>query len=200
MNWTALLGLTVSMVVTAQGTFVYDQESTSLIEGNAFLNVVDQPMGQSFTPSLQAVSFVTLYLYDANFTQSDASIRVNLRTLSVTGPVLGSTEQEMVTNNFVGQVTFLFPSPVAVTPGQTYYLQPEAVNGDVWGSYVTTGYASGAEILAGSPFGNRDLWFREGIFVPEPSTALLLELAVGLLLMTRCRRQETWRSFPPYGT
>ena len=39
----------------AQGTFIYDQQSTNLMEGFAHLQG-GHPMGQSFTPSLSAVS------------------------------------------------------------------------------------------------------------------------------------------------
>jgi hypothetical protein len=41
-------------VAFGQGTFVYDQQSTNLIEGAAGLQS-GQPMGQSFTPTLSSV-------------------------------------------------------------------------------------------------------------------------------------------------
>jgi hypothetical protein len=89
-------------------------------------------------------------------------------------------------NNFLGITNFIFSVPVAVTPGTTYYLQP-VQSGDGVGSSVTDGsYPGGTEIYQGSPIPDRDLWFREGIIVPEPSSMFLLAAVRG----TQAREQR----------
>jgi hypothetical protein len=45
-------------------------------------------------------------------------------------------------------------------------------------------YAGGTEFLQGQP-GNNDLWFREGIVVPEAGTWALLVIGCGLLVWRR---------------
>jgi len=44
-------------------------------------------------------------------------------------------------------------------------------------------YAGGTEFLQGQP-GNNDLWFREGIVIPEPSATSLFVAGFGVLFCT----------------
>jgi hypothetical protein len=158
----------------SQGVFIYDQQSTNLVEGIAPIQT-GQPMGQSFTPSLTAIGFVDLYLYDGNSLQTQgATVQVNLRSGSVTGPILGTSVSVFMPNNFYGITNFLFTTPVSIVPGTQYFLQPVVVSGDGWGSYITdASYSGGIGIYQGVPVADRNLWFREGIVVPEPSSVAL---------------------------
>ncbi len=173
--------------------FIYDQQSTNLIEGSAGLQS-RQPLGQSFTPTFSSVGFVMLYLYDGDvFNNAGGTVYVNLRSNSITGTILGASYAVFMSHDFGGITNFFFSTPVAVAPGVTYYLQPVAEPGsDGFGSYVTDGsYAGGTAISQGVPIPDRDLWFREGIvIVPEPSSALLALLGSGAWLFV-CRKRKT---------
>ncbi len=130
----------------------------------------NQPLGQSFTPSLSSVGFIRLFLIDGVRNNGlGATVYVNLREDCITGPVLGLSGPVFMPDNFGigsgGYTNFFFSSPVPVTPGATYYLQP-----------------NGAAV----PFD--DLWFREGVFVPEPSWALLILVGGGVFVYARRRR------------
>ena len=101
-----------------QGTFVYDQQSSDeshYMEGSAGLGL--QP-GQSFTPALPSVGFIRLYLYDGFRNGLSGTLNVNLRSDSITGPVLSSAIPVTLPDGFAGTVDFLFSTPVSVTPGE----------------------------------------------------------------------------------
>jgi hypothetical protein len=117
-----------------QGTLVYDQQSST----NEITNPVggttinqDAPLGQSFTPALSSVGFVRIWSLDLGKVDSlGANIYVNLRSGSITGPILGTSDTidfpafvNGNTNQFFAAFTnFVFAAPVAVTPGTQYYL------------------------------------------------------------------------------
>src|SRR5258706_9317594 len=121
----------VSFLQFANGqgtTFVYDQQSG---DENAFIGAAsaiqsNQPMGQSFTPSLTAAGFLRLSVNDATPGNGiGASLYVNLRSTSISGPILGATAPVALPHNF-GQrskrsVNFFFSAPVPVTPGPVRY-------------------------------------------------------------------------------
>jgi hypothetical protein len=182
---------------SAQGTFLYDQQSafsdTTLGEGSGSITA-NQPMGQSFTPSFDSVGFIKLQLYGGNNPGGPGTtLFLNLRSGSITGPVLGSTDPVFLANGWLaGYVTFTFASPIQVTPGVQYFFQPVVQAGD-WsvGAYNPGyNYAGGTLILRGTPNPASDLLFREGIIVPEPSSAALILLGTGFWFFSR-RRSKT---------
>ena len=89
-------------------------------------------------------------------------------------------------DNFAGVTNFLFPTPVTMTPQVIYYFQPVVQSGDQWnadrGGYD---YRGGMAFFKGVAGSASDLWFREGIVVPEPSAAVLGLLGGALLLGRR---------------
>ena len=111
---------------------------------------------------------------------------VILRTDSITETILGSTEPVIVQHRFV-VVDFFFASPVTVTPGTTYYFQPvvQAGNDTLTLNAYAYGYPGGGLFLNSSPGAGTDLWFREGIVVPEPSAILLCGLGIVALYFRR---------------
>ena len=127
-----------------------------------------------------------LMLYDANTLQTaGATVFVNLRSNSITGPILAVSDPVFMPNNFFGTTNFVFSTAVSVVPGVSYYFQPLVQSGDNWATYLTDGsYGGGTAIGAGVPISDRDLWFREGV-VPEPSSALLVLIGGGLLVWRR---------------
>src|SRR5262249_5213375 len=95
----------------------------------------NQPMGQSFTPSLNAVGFIRLYLSDNDFNGIGTTVFLNLRTNSITGAILGSTTPISVPDHFRGTVDYLFPSAIPVTLGTPYYFQPVVQSGESFSVY-----------------------------------------------------------------
>jgi hypothetical protein len=183
---TALIFLSGAVLLRGQGTFVYDQQSLGPGDGSAGLNRT--PFGQSFTPMLNSIGFIDLQLGNGN---SDSVVAVNLRSDSITGPILGTSESSIVPGSSSGIYDFLFSNPVSLTPGTLYFFEPVIVSGGVPQSVLlSTHYPGGNAIIDGSQFPN-DLWFQEGVVstVPEPSLAALLLIGSGVLY---CRRRK-WR-------
>jgi hypothetical protein len=111
----------------AQGTSIFDQPSSTTNGAGSstlFFNV-DQPMGQSFIPALPSIGFVQMEFSDPTLNGLGATVSINLRADSLTGAALSATAPismpDIVTNEVF---TFLFVTPVALTAGTTYYLQP----------------------------------------------------------------------------
>lgn len=169
----------------AQGTLVYDQQS-SADETSSFSPVHIQfygSVGQSFTPSLSRVDFVRLRLRDAAPGNSlGATLVVNVRSDSMSGPILGASTPIAFADNYNVAANFLFGSIVPVVSNTTYFLDVVVQTGDDWG-LVTLGdtYPSGSFYGSGFPFSGADLWFREGILVPEPSSVLVLFMGGGVV-------------------
>jgi hypothetical protein len=197
---THLVVLVASLSLTAtptqgQGSFVYDQQSA--VEGQSSEYAADvrtnQPFGQSFTPSLSSVGFVRFILWDAKHgAGSNLTTYVTLHSGSITGPVIGTTDSLLLAPGFNAPQDFLFPDPIPVTPGTTYYFQLVGQSSTPWltlfGPFL---YDSGNAFALGAPlsyFPTWDLWFREGVVVPEPSACLLGLLAASALAYARGKR------------
>jgi hypothetical protein len=173
-----------------QGTFIYDQQSSteSDLGEEGFDIQFWQPLGQSFTPSLDRVGFIRMYLGRGSFNQG-AAIFLNLRTDSITGAVLASTSPVTLPVGFIGTVDFFFTNEVPLTPGITYYFQPKIQSGGPFSvSGDTFRYPGGNAFLQGIASRGDDLWFREGIIVPEPSVTALLVLGSGAFVYARRKR------------
>jgi hypothetical protein len=171
-----------------QGTMIFDQQSAtnrSTIGGGVGI-YVEAPTGQSFIPALSSVGFVQFEFTDPNPGNSvGATVYVNLRAGSLTGPILGSTDPVAMPDRFSSGVTnFFFSSPVSVTPRQTYYLEPVLTDGErLWAIAVGPfAYTGGTFFEFGSPDPNgSNAWFREGVLIPEPPSGLLALLGGSLI-------------------
>ena len=191
-----------SLSAHSQGTFVYDQQSItndSVGGESAPAFQLNEPLGQSFTPSLSGIGFVRMIVFDARPNNgAGAILSVNLRQDSLTGLILASATPVVLPDNFGrgtrGLVDFLFPSSPVLTPGTTYYLEPVLQIGDLWQIVYDThfGYSGGTGFFQGLPAPDYDMWFREGIVVPEPVSAVLGLLGTALLMLLR--RTRTSRS------
>jgi hypothetical protein len=173
-----------------QGTIVFDQQSSTdetPFPGSGVTLQQAAPYGQSFTPQLASVSFIRLKLYDGNINDGlGATIRIDVHANSLSGAILGSSAGIVLANNFAGTVDFVFANPIAVNPGTTYFFEPLVVTGGNWnidaGPY---NYPGGTAFYQGSALTGSDVWFREGVIVPEPSSISLILLAGGTLLYLR---------------
>jgi hypothetical protein len=175
-----------------QGTFVYDQQSVfnDSNSGSAYAPITEsQPFGQSFTPALANVAFIRLFLGNGvPLDPGPATLYINLRADSITGPILSSTQPVILAPGFQGPATFLFDTPVAVTPGVMYYFQPVVGIGNIWDAAGRPNTYPGGTIFGlGISNPALDLWFREGIVVPEPSCATFFLVAAGTLIIVRRR-------------
>ena len=186
----SLLALTASTTL-AQRAFIIDQQSST--DETPFpglggpIQSAIPPWGQSFTPGLPSIGFIRLLLDDGNVPDGlGATVYVNLRSGSISGPIIGTTAPVTMQNNFAGTATFPFQSAVPLVPGTTYYFEPVQQSGGTWnivgGEYP---YAGGSEWSGGFPLAGVNLWFREGIIVPEPSGIALALLAVAAPFLSR---------------
>ena len=186
----ALVLLLTPICVWGQGTFLFDQESSNLEFAPSYgtggnIQSFASPWGQSFTPTLSGVDFIRLLFDDG--TPNDAlgaTLSINLHSSSISGPIIGTTAPVTMPNGFAGPTTFFFPSSVQLTPGVMYYFEPVLQSGGSW--YLETEphtYLGGNFFNNGNPLLGTDLWFREGLVVPEPASTPLLLLGVcGFLL------------------
>ncbi len=177
-----LAALLLSTWIAYGQGFIIDQQATNGIDGVLSPLGSSQPAGQSFTPSLSAVGFVSLY----PFNSSDSFMAINLRTNSITGPILATSSSVFIPGGFDGITNFIFDTAVNVASGTTYYLQPVVISGAIGLILVNNFYSGGTMIANGNPSPSFDLWFQEGIIaVPEPSAAGLVLLGGGILFYFR---------------
>jgi hypothetical protein len=195
---TSIFAITFALLLKAlssqgQGTFIYDQQSVTsdfaFAEGVQTIQSA-QPIGQSFTPSLNAVGFIRVTLIDRTANSVGATVYINLHSGSITGPILASTEPVRMPDNYGGATTFFFSNPIPVVPGTTLYFRPVVQSGDAWGIYHDRhyDYSGGMMFGFGLPAPDSDLWFRQGIYIPEPSPTLLLLSGAAVVLYLRRRR------------
>ena len=194
----AILGaLLTTHLAFGQGTFVYDQQSSDITHYNGDNSVPipfsGAPPVQSFTPSLNGIGFIEVWGMDIpTFT----ALAVNLRESSPDGAILGTTHTVTIPRgtNYSGPLSFLFSGQISLVPGQVYYMEPFMVKPAGYGTscHINAFYYN----YAGGRYIDRDndntksldLWFREGIVVPEPGTMALVLLGASCFIWRR-RRQ-----------
>ena len=202
----AAMVIAASTQTHAQG-LVYDQQSATspvAVVGNGNADGLDiqedQPLVQSFIPTLSAIGFVQFELADIPGNGNNgATVYVKLWAGSPnvdfnSATLLGSTTTVYMPNGFMnsqlgvaGVTNFYFSTPIALAAGQTYYFQPVVLSGDDPWDIITIGntYPNGQVFEKGGGF-NTDFWFREGI-VPEPSTLALVGLSSLLVFIFKRR-------------
>lgn len=177
-----LLSILTAFASFGQGTLVFDQESSTdenYVGGGGTIQFYGT-VGQSFTPSLATVGFFRVKLRDQPDNFLGATLAVNLRSNAISGPLLGTTTPVVLADGFNSSVDFYLPSAVVVSPGRMYFFQVVVQSGDNVSiairqdSFGDANYSGGDFYGGGFPFTGADLWFREGIIVPEPSSLILL--------------------------
>jgi hypothetical protein len=97
--------------------------------------------------------------------------------------VLATSSAVTFANGFAGTMNFFFLSDVPLTPAQTYAFEVVVQSGsDLWNASAGEySYAGGMVFANGLPAPASDMWFREGLVVPEPSSIAII-LVGGCLL------------------
>ena len=143
----------------------------------------DNQIAQSFTPSLSAVGFVQLQT--SIFANSSGEmVVINLRQNGFNGAILSSTDPVFLVNKITQINTFYFPVNIPVTQGQLYFFEPVLLSSgslDI-GTKSPSGYLGGDLWSNGLMDPQADLWFREGLVVPEPEPIFLLFAGVAVLV------------------
>lgn len=186
-----VVALLTTMCAFSQGTVLYDQASFSgpITLDGTFAIQPGQPVGQSFTPSLNAVGFVNLLLLGGG---TGGTVTMDIMSSSINGPVIGTSASVTIGPSSSALYTFNFDSVVSVVPGTTYYFRPivSPANSNILTPSVT-GYAGGTGYYMGNPTPlGGDLEFQEGIYAPEPSTFVLLAVGAGALIWMRRSKQQ----------
>src|SRR5665213_3231787 len=150
----AAMLIAFSLQIHAQG-LVYDQQSAAngvslydnYVDG---LYIQPEPLTQSFIATLSAVDFIQLEFEDVPSNGNNgATVYVNLWTSSPninSATLIGSTTPVYMPDGFMntgvgggGVTNFYFSTSIALTAGQTYYLQPVVRSGDNPWAIVTIG-------------------------------------------------------------
>jgi hypothetical protein len=172
-----------------------DQSSTGTIDSGVITsNLLNAPLGQSFTPTLSGLNFVDLVLGDSNpnpILGSAASFEVIIHFDTILGAMIGTSNTVSLPPhfNFPASETythFTFSTLVTLVPGGRFVIeivQLSPINSDflIYGDALngTDRYTGGKAVIAGQSVSpNRDFNFKEGIddtaAVPEPASMLLL--------------------------
>lgn len=131
------------------------------------------PVGQEFTPTLSGIDALELLVRDFDsYDGLGATLQVNIRGDTITGPVIGVSIPVYVPNSeyfYPEVVRFDFGTTVALAPGKTYVIEIVHLDGGNFGVCGCTDreedpYPNGRVITKYGP-GDwwSDLWFREGM-------------------------------------
>ena len=159
------------------------------------LNTPTNQIVQSFTPTLSGIGFVQLQTVIAALDPGSLGLTVvvQLREGGSLGPVIAATTPLFLQNLGTEFTPFFFPDNVPLTANQPYYFEPVVLGGGALDVAIKTPgpYDRGNLFLNGGPANPlSDLWFREGLVVPEPGTGVFVLMGLVLLFGWSRRRNR----------
>jgi hypothetical protein len=160
---------------------VVDQSATPQTLDAAFL--LSSGVAQEFFPTLPALDFVDVGLRSMDPNDSGTfQVRIHEGSL---GNIVGISDPISISTPGPGLLAhFEFPNSISLTPGETYLFDiPHS--GPFWGAIVGPSTYQGQAFISGQWSTEQDLWFREGVIVPEPATWKLAGSVLGLLWLNR---------------
>lgn len=190
LNFTAIAFLSGALFARGQGTFIWDQQATNFVDGAA--NLTNQPMGQPFSPTQSSMDAAALYF--GSLFGGNGDIEVNVRSGSISGAILGTSDPD--TFSSAGVYYFTFSSPMTLTPGTQYYLQPVQTSGSgILSELIDAQFSSGHAIIGGVTSPDFNFWFQEGVeVIPEPSLAALFVIGGAVACWHHRKRRITRRA------
>jgi hypothetical protein len=193
--------LLVALAAHGQGSLIYDQQSPDpriSVDGDILAQTIQQtaqqranptPLftGQIFTPLFDSIGFVQLDIGNGN--RLPGNVRVELLSSLISKTVLGTSTSIAAPSGTDAKYYFYFTTPIALTPGQSYFIHPVSDVANVFVGIGGYGYTGGHLIKDGAVWGNyENYWFGEGIIAaPEPS-AVSLVLGGGIVFYV-CRKK-----------
>jgi len=141
------------------------------IDCNEFIRLNLSQTGQEFTPPSQCfLGSIDLSL-NSDTTQTD-TITVNIRSGSITGPILGTTSKTITAIGFDFAEHFDFSTPISLIGGNIYVIEPTTPTFTFeWINANSGGYPGGTAIRFGVPYLVPDADFGFATYcVPPPLT------------------------------
>ena len=174
-------GTATSASLPAPGLAVVDQSSVFDASRGGWWSIQALgPVGQTFSPSFAGLDAVELWTEDQadpECSGAGAELQVNIREVTMDGPLVGSSTIVALPDCFKGITHFDFPSLVPVAPDRPYVIDVVVVSGANWGvkwQQIPNPYSRGDSIVLGQPAG-AGLWFRVGLRHSSPLTEAYCE-------------------------
>jgi hypothetical protein len=155
--------------------------------------------GQTFTPQLAGLDAVELRMSDSLNDATGGTFLVNIRQTDLFGAIVGTSLSTALPDGFasgvfIGDIVhFEFSSSVSLAPLTVYAIelvQTAGTSFSIKGRFDDP-YAGGSFLQGTTVQSESDLWFREGLHVPEPSTCVLAGTGFWALLLRARRRRKS---------
>jgi hypothetical protein len=181
----AVLFLGLRLYSTGQ-EFMADQANGSINDPPVVSGLpLPGSIAQSFTPLLPSIDFIQVDIVVG--ATDPQTFYFNLRAGDPNSPIFASTVPVVLSNRSNKKEIFYFANSVLLIPGDIYFFEPVVPSS----GRMSIGYLSPSAYGRGDLWSNgvkdpdADLWFREGVIVPEPSAAILVGLGALILLFAR---------------
>lgn len=165
--------------------FVVDQAAMPELQNTAY-HMLFPGVGQEFKPTFSRVDFIDTMLWSSGPEFATFQMRIHEGTLAGRVIAVSSPVDYTFSGGGAVPVRFLFPTSALVVPDQTYVFEIPPMSIYTGAPIGPTPYDRGRAFQPDIEIpANYDLWFREGIIVPEPATWKLLAAATLFLIVTR---------------
>lgn len=200
--------LVATMFGQAQAALIVDQQQLANTSGGS----ANYSFGQSFTPAASSIEWAEFVLLNQQGPGSPVDLQLSVLdglvgTYGMDGTVLASSAVVTLSDSSFSNVLFQLPTPLTLTPGNTYVLQVNILTPGAsveWRQTFNSAYVGGQALQAAYSaafLANEDFVFREGTgspdapptgpVVPEPTSMALAGFAgIGLALRAWRRRQQ----------